>query len=88
MFAVVITQFVATLVGVDGNSMLPGLRNRERVFVPKYETWLHKAGVGNFKRGDIVEVKNTTGEQLDGHDGLGDWNIPWKTWSAGNADQG
>lgn len=57
VFAVVITQFVATLVGVDGNSMMPNLRNRERVFVPKYETWLHKAGVGDFKRGDIVIFK-------------------------------
>lgn len=56
-FAVVITQFVATLVGVDGVSMMPNLRNGERVFVPKYETWLHKAGVGEFKRGDILIFK-------------------------------
>lgn len=60
VFAVVITQFLATLVGVDGNSMMPNLRNRERVFVPKYETWLHKAGIGNFKRGDIVIFKPPT----------------------------
>ncbi|GGR78551.1 signal peptidase I [Deinococcus sedimenti] len=57
VFAVVITQFVATLVGVDGVSMMPNLRNGERVFVPKYETWLHKAGVGDFKRGDILIFK-------------------------------
>lgn len=57
VFAVVITQFVATLVGVDGVSMMPNLRDRERVFVPKYETWLHKAGVGDFSRGDIVIFK-------------------------------
>jgi signal peptidase I len=57
VFAVVITQFVATLVGVDGVSMMPNLRNRERVFVPKYETWLHKAGIGEFKRGDILIFK-------------------------------
>ncbi|NTX99979.1 signal peptidase I [Deinococcus sp. JMULE3] len=57
VFAVVITQFVATLVGVDGVSMMPNLRNGERVFVPKYETWLHKAGVGEFKRGDILIFK-------------------------------
>ncbi|MBZ9751993.1 signal peptidase I [Deinococcus sp. HMF7604] len=57
VFAVVITQFVATLVGVDGVSMMPNLRDRERVFVPKYETWLHKAGVGEFKRGDILIFK-------------------------------
>lgn len=36
------------------------------------------------KRGDIVEVKNTTGPKFSGYDGLGDWNIDWKTWSAGN----
>ncbi|SMB92562.1 signal peptidase I [Deinococcus hopiensis] len=57
VFAVVITQFLATLVGVDGVSMMPNLRDRERVFVPKYETWLHKAGVGEFSRGDIVIFK-------------------------------
>lgn len=57
VFAIVITQFVATLVGVDGNSMMPGLRDHERVLVPKYETWLHKAGIGEFKRGDILVFK-------------------------------
>ena len=40
----------------------------------------------NMKRGDIVEVKNTQGETLNGSDGLGDWNIPWKTWKAGNSE--
>ncbi|WP_216328704.1 signal peptidase I [Deinococcus aestuarii] len=57
VFAVVITQFLATLVGVDGVSMMPNLRDHERVFVPKYETWLHKAGVGSFQRGDILIFK-------------------------------
>lgn len=41
----------------------------------------------NTKRGDIVIVKNTVGGTLPGTDGLGDWNIPWETWKAGNADQ-
>ncbi len=41
----------------------------------------------NTKRGDIVVVKNTIGETLSGYDGLGDWNIPWETWKAGNADE-
>lgn len=40
------------------------------------------------KRGDVVEVINTVGPTLAGTDGLGDWNIPWQTWRAGNADQG
>lgn len=39
------------------------------------------------KRGDIVEVRNTSGGTLPGYDGLGDWNIPWETWKAGNADE-
>jgi lipoprotein-anchoring transpeptidase ErfK/SrfK len=37
------------------------------------------------KRGDIVEVVNTVGATLSGTDGLGDWNIPWAQWKAGNA---
>jgi lipoprotein-anchoring transpeptidase ErfK/SrfK len=39
----------------------------------------------NTKRGDIVEVVNTVGPTLSGTDGLGDWNIPWDQWRAGNA---
>jgi lipoprotein-anchoring transpeptidase ErfK/SrfK len=39
----------------------------------------------NTKRGDIVEVVNTVGPILPGTDGLGDWNIPWEQWKAGNA---
>jgi len=52
--AVVFTQLVATLVGVDGASMMPALRSGERVVVPKYETWLHKVGIGQFSRGDVL----------------------------------
>ncbi|KDE96962.1 hypothetical protein Y900_030490 [Mycolicibacterium aromaticivorans JS19b1 = JCM 16368] len=37
------------------------------------------------KRGDVVEVINTVGPTLPGTDGLGDWNVPWDQWSAGNA---
>jgi lipoprotein-anchoring transpeptidase ErfK/SrfK len=40
----------------------------------------------NTKRGDIVEVSNTVGSILPGEDGLGDWNIPWEQWRAGNAN--
>ena len=40
----------------------------------------------NSTRGDIVEVTGTVGGTLSGVDGLGDWNIPWATWKAGNAD--
>ncbi|CAN5549623.1 Ig-like domain-containing protein [soil metagenome] len=40
----------------------------------------------NTKRGDVVEVINTVGSTLPGTDGLGDWNIPWDQWRAGNAN--
>ena len=42
----------------------------------------------NAKRGDIFEVTGTVGPTLPGWDGLGDWNVPWETWKAGNADRG
>lgn len=37
------------------------------------------------KRGDVVRVSNTGGGVLSPLDGLGDWNMDWATWSAGNA---
>ena len=37
------------------------------------------------KRGDVVQVLNTIGPPLSGTEGLGDWNIPWDQWHAGNA---
>jgi hypothetical protein len=33
-------------------------------------------------------VVNTLGSTLSGTDGLGDWNIPWEQWKAGNALSG
>lgn len=44
--------------------------------------WFHD----NSKRGDIVEIVNTVGTTLPGTDGLGDWNVPWEQWKAGNAN--
>ncbi|AHI20803.1 L,D-transpeptidase [Corynebacterium casei] len=41
--------------------------------------------MNNTKRGDIVLVKNTTAGTLPVYDGLGDWNMSWEEWSAGNA---
>ncbi|WP_442791858.1 L,D-transpeptidase [Mycolicibacterium sp. ND9-15] len=49
---------------------------------PANAVWFYE----NTKRGDIVEVVNTVGPTLSGTDGLGDWNIPWKQWRAGNAN--
>ncbi len=40
----------------------------------------------NTKRGDVVEITNTVGSTLPGTEGLGDWNIPWDQWKAGNAN--
>jgi lipoprotein-anchoring transpeptidase ErfK/SrfK len=48
---------------------------------PSNALWFYN----NTKRGDIVEVVNTAGSSLPGTDGLGDWNIPWEQWKAGNA---
>jgi lipoprotein-anchoring transpeptidase ErfK/SrfK len=48
---------------------------------PSNARWFYE----NTKRGDIVEVSNTVGSVLPGTDGLGDWNIPWEQWTAGNA---
>ena len=48
---------------------------------PTNAVWFYN----NTKRGDIVEVINTVGSTLPGIDGLGDWNIPWEQWRAGNA---
>ena len=47
---------------------------------PANAVWFYE----NTKRGDIVEVVNTVGPTLSGTDGLGDWNIPWEQWRAGN----
>lgn len=48
---------------------------------PSNAKWVYD----NTKRGDIVVVKNTLGGTLSGVDGLGDWNVPWEEWKAGNA---
>lgn len=57
LFALLVTQFIVTMVRVDGASMMPNLRNGERVIVPKYEYWLHRVGIGNYQRGDVVVFK-------------------------------
>jgi len=68
--AVLFTQFVVTLVGVDGASMMPSLRSGERIVVPKYETWLHKAGVGQFSRGDVLIFRPPAGTMTASFKGL------------------
>ena len=48
---------------------------------PSNAQWFYE----HTKRGDIVQVLNTLGPSLSGTEGLGDWNIPWDQWHAGNA---
>ncbi len=50
---------------------------------PSNAMWVYN----NTKRGDIAIIKNTVGGTLSGTDGLGDWNVPWSEWKAGNASQ-
>lgn len=49
---------------------------------PENAQWFYN----NTKRGDVVEVRGTIGSVLSGVEGLGDWNIPWSQWKAGNAN--
>lgn len=56
-FALLLTQFGATAVRVDGVSMLPGLRHGETLLVPKIEGWAHTLGAGTYARGDTVVFK-------------------------------
>ncbi len=67
--AFLVVTFGFTTVGVAGASMEPTLNGGsgrlpesllvgDRVFVPKYETWLRRLGViGGYNRGDIVIVR-------------------------------
>jgi len=67
--AFLIVTFVFTTVGVVGSSMRPNLNGGngelpqalftgDRVFIPKYDTWLRRLGVlGPYERGDIVVVR-------------------------------
>lgn len=57
LVALLVTQFGATAVRVDGASMLPGLRHGEELVVPKVEGWAHRAGLGTYARGDVVVFK-------------------------------
>ncbi len=67
--AYLIVTFVFTTVGVVGSSMRPNLDGGsgqlpaalftgDRVFIPKFDTWLRRLGVlGEYSRGDIVVVR-------------------------------
>lgn len=67
--AFLIVTFIFTTVGVVGSSMRPtldggngqlpqALFTGDRVFIPKFDTWLRRLGVlGEYDRGDIVVVR-------------------------------
>lgn len=72
LLAFLVTTFIFTTVGVVGNSMNPlnggalpagsvSLQNGERVFVPKYETWLVRFGLTQWRRGEIAIIKPPEG---------------------------
>jgi signal peptidase I len=72
VIAYLVVTFVFNTVGVVGSSMRPNLDGGvgssnvlqslltgDRVFIPKYETWLRRMGVlGGYERGDIVVVRD------------------------------
>ena len=78
VFAFVIVTFGFTTVGVAGSSMEPTLNGGsgrlpeslltgDRLFVPKYETWLRRVGVmPRYQRGDIVIVREPNDSPLRG----------------------
>ncbi|MDZ7800673.1 MAG: signal peptidase I [Trueperaceae bacterium] len=44
--------------GVGGSNVLRSLLTGDRVFIPKYDTWLRRAGLlGPYRRGEIVVVR-------------------------------
>ncbi|MGL4611424.1 MAG: S26 family signal peptidase, partial [Trueperaceae bacterium] len=67
IIALVVTTFLFTTVGVAGSSMYPSLEGGsgrsllesfirgDRLFVPKYETWLKRMRVlGTYQRGEVI----------------------------------
>ena len=52
--AALLVTFVVSGVAISGDSMEPTLLDGERAVVPRFETWLHRLGLGSFERGDVV----------------------------------
>jgi signal peptidase I len=44
--------------GVGGGNLVQSLLTGDRVFIPKYDTWLRRAGIlGHYQRGEVVVVR-------------------------------
>ncbi len=69
VIAFLVVTFVFNTVGVVGSSMRPNLNGGngqlpqslftgDRVFIPKYDTWLRRAGIlGPYQRGEVLVVR-------------------------------
>jgi signal peptidase I len=77
--ALIVTTFLFTTVGVAGPSMDPTLEGGpgsrleaflfgDRLFVPKYETWLKRLGIGSYQRGDIIIFREPQGKPCHPND--------------------
>ena len=62
LVALVVTTFGVSTVAIEGDSMAPTLADGDRVLVPRYETWLHRLGVGAFRSGDVVYFPDPLGQ--------------------------
>ena len=51
LIAVVLIVFIYQPVKVEGTSMMPALRDQERIFINKF---IYRFGIGNIERGDTV----------------------------------
>jgi len=51
LIAVVLIVFIYQPVKVEGTSMMPGLRDQERIFINKFT---YRLGIGSIERGDTV----------------------------------
>lgn len=54
VIAFLVVTFVATTVGIEGNSMTPTLLDGERTLVPRYETWAVRLGLRAWRVDDVV----------------------------------